>query len=237
MENRNFGRQIEINAEKKPDGNNYLLVIGIDEYKNVARLNNCVKDGKELIKILTEQYRFDPENVVTLFNEQATRGNIILALESYIEKLKGGDCLFIWFSGHGETIRDRGYWVPVEATNQIHQFVSSSDIKNMLDDIDAWHIFLCADACFSGSIFTRYKSGTSGNDNRKSRLGFAASHSKEVALDGKPGENSPFAKHFLKNLRGNEYDIGIQKLSVDVMDDVRRETNERQNPVFRTLRY
>ncbi len=136
MEIRSSGRQSQKESTQKPEGINYLLVIGIDDYQNVSKLKNCVQDGQALIKTLTEKYRFDPENVITLFNEQATRGNILNTLESYIGKIKGGDCLFIWFSGHGETIRENGYWVPVEATNESHQFVSSYDLKERLDNTD-----------------------------------------------------------------------------------------------------
>ena len=104
-----------INDQKKPEGNNHLLAIKIDEYQIVTKLNNRASNVSDLTTILTKKYRFNPENVKTLFDEQATRTNILIALESYINHLAAGGCLFIWLTRHGETLQDKGHYVPVEA--------------------------------------------------------------------------------------------------------------------------
>lgn len=230
------GFRLQEDDSPKPDGINHLLVIAIDEYQHAPKLMNCKRDAEALVKILTEKYRFDPEHVTTLYDQQATRGSILETLEAYRRKIKEGDTLLVYYSGHGEIDGNKGYWVPIEAqVNKRHQYVSNFDIKGELDEINAFHIFLVADACFSGSLFTSYKSISPGNENRKSRWGLSASHSREVALDGRQGENSPFAKQLLKYLRENDYDVGIHKMSASVMDDVRRESSGKQNPVFQPL--
>ena len=41
---------------------NYLLVIGIDQYKEFPTLNNAVKDARDIAEVLTSKYRFDQKN-------------------------------------------------------------------------------------------------------------------------------------------------------------------------------
>jgi uncharacterized caspase-like protein len=99
----------------EPLGNNYLFVIGIDNYPNCPPLNNCVKDAKDVIQVLQQQYNFEAGYTKTLFNDDATRRNILFELDSYSEKVDKNDNLIIYFSGHGEKRKDIGYWVPFKA--------------------------------------------------------------------------------------------------------------------------
>ncbi len=65
-----------------PRGNNYLIAIAIDKYKHAPPLSNCVRDAEDFIQILTSKYDFEQKKdgqqlIFTLFNEQATRKNIL----------------------------------------------------------------------------------------------------------------------------------------------------------------
>jgi|GEM_PF-3582750 len=79
---------------------NHILAIGVDKYEHQSRLQNPVDDCKKIIEVLCSQYRFEKSNVKTLFDEEATRGNILDTLEAY-ESLTEQDNLLILFSGHG----------------------------------------------------------------------------------------------------------------------------------------
>ena len=225
------------NEKTKVEGINHLLVIAINDYKYAPSLKNCINDVERFVKVLTEKYRFDPEYVIKIYDEEATRENILKTLSSYSEKVNKNDNLLILFSGHGEIYRgEYGYWVPVEAKpGERYQYIAHSEIKIELDNINCFHTFLVVDACFSGSIFTAHRNISPGDEGRRSRWGLAASHSREVALDGQPGENSPFSRYLIKNLEENEADIGIHKLSASVIDDVRRAVQGKQTPVFQPL--
>ena len=145
----------------KKKGINYLFVIAIDAYVHCPKLYNCLNDAKGLIDILTTQYEFDSKYVQTLFNEEATEGNIFKAFRKLITQVTPKDNVIIYFSGHGEydEVFDEGYWIPVNARLGAHEdFVPNSKIKNILEAIKSKHIFLIADSCFSGSLFTQFKS-------------------------------------------------------------------------------
>ncbi len=153
------------------------------------------------------------------------------------DKVKPNDNLVIYFSSHGETVDDVGYWIPVEAhPDRDDEFVSTYDLKSRLDAINSFHTFVIADACFSGSLFLSYKDlSAAGYETKRSRWGLAASHSRERALDGTPGENSPFAAKLLKNLRENRENLGVQKLAAAVIEEVEAMTKKKQTPVFKPL--
>ncbi len=74
-----------------------------------------------------------------------------------------------------------------------------------------------------------------GYEHKRSRWGLAASHSRERALDGQPGENSPFAEKLLKLLHDNAEDMGVQKLATEVIEAVQAATRGKQVPVFKPL--
>ena len=58
-------------------GKNYVLLIGVNQYNNWTPLHNAVKDCEDITETLTTYYDFDPQNVIRLFNEEATRENIL----------------------------------------------------------------------------------------------------------------------------------------------------------------
>ena len=223
-------------SENAPQCKNHLLVIAIDEYAHCPKLNNCVKDAREFIDVLTRKYQFEPDNITALFNAEATRASILGRLNELKQKVSAEDNLVIYFSGHRETEDDVGYWAPVAAhPGHNWEFISTYDIKSRLDPISSFHTFVIVDACFSGALFSTYKSITPGYETKRSRWGLAASHSRERALDGEPGENSPFAATLLKHLKGSQDNLPIQELATEIIRRVEQVTEGRQTPVFKPL--
>lgn len=227
---------------QKPLGKNYLFAIAIDKYQHCPPLSNCVKDARDLITVLTQNYQFDPENLIQLFDEAATERNINQTFRKLREKIKEGDNLIIYFAGHGEIDEDKdgklieGYWIPVEAETEAYwDFIPTTTIKSLLDPINSFHTVLIVDACFSGALFKTERSTSFGYENRKSRWGLSATHSKEKAADGSAGDNSPFAKSLLLELKNNNQPIGIQKLASSIIDRVQRATQGKQAPIFKPL--
>ena len=105
------------NMENIKRGNNYLLVIGIDNYVHCPKLNNAVNDAEGFVKLLTERYDFKSVHTKTLLNEEATCRRIIAEFRALAQKVTPADNLIIYFSGHGEfdKVLQQGYWIPVDA--------------------------------------------------------------------------------------------------------------------------
>ena len=141
-----------------------------------------------------------------------------------IKKITPEDNVIIYFSGHGEydKVFDEGYWIPVNAQLGAHEdFVPNSKIKSILEAIKAKHIFLIADACFSGSLFTQFKSAAIAErlENDPSRWGLTAGRN-EVVSDGQVGDHSPFADSLLYHLKENKAPLGVATLCNRVVENV-----------------
>lgn len=222
-------------AEK---ANNYLFVVGINDYREWPKLNNAVKDANDVVSLLLSKYEFQFENLTFIKNELATRTNIYNGLRGLIEKITPNDNLVVYFSGHGyfDKLLNEGYWIPIEAaTNSPAEYISNTDILKMLGSINSQHTFLVADACFSGALFTDTRRGYTENVEKfRSRWGLASGRLEAVS-DGSEGTNSPFAKHFLQFLRENQKDkFPVSELVQYVKVQVAEESN--QTPVGNPLK-
>lgn len=182
-------------------------MVGVNKYAHFRHLTNAVKDAHDLIDILTTNYHFEPENIVTLFDEAATRKNIFDKFEYFANKLEKGDNLVIYFSGHGylNTRTNIGYWIPVDAET-VADYIPNSTIRDYLATYQAHHTLLIADACFSRSLFgTATKKLESERfleqvDQFPSRWAHTSGRLEAVS-DGQEGSNSPFAGYLLKYFR------------------------------------
>lgn len=225
------------NKASVTDGKNYLFVIGIDAYLHCPTLSNCVRDAQAVTAILQEQYNFESTRTTSLFDQNATRRNILLELDNFKTKIQKTDNLIIYFSGHGEFRHNLGHWVPYEAQPKYTgDFISTHDITSRLDEIESLHTFLIIDACFSGSFFAQRKMVSSLTDfSKPSRLGLSSSHSREIALDGRIGDNSPFASCIIQALKVNKEPLDAAEFGELVKDGVHRETGGKQSPIFRPI--
>lgn len=75
-----------------------------------------------------------------------------------------------------------------------------------------------------------------GDEKLASRLGFSASHSREVAYDGEDGEHSPFAKYLIEFLKRQNRPVPIAEVANYVKQKVMNNTDPEQTPVFEPLR-
>jgi len=211
VEPANKGVKLIEDNDTKPNmtglaGQNYLLVIGINKYVYWPQLNNATKDAKDVKAVLLEKYQFKAENVSELYDDQATYKNILEKMVQIKSKANANDGLLIYFSGHGFYNKgiDEGYWIPVDAHKDAEtEFLPNSTLLKYLKAFEAKHIFLVADACFSGALFSQGSRGYIDNvEKYKSRWGLTSGRL-EVVSDGTSGNNSPFASYFLKFLKDN----------------------------------
>jgi hypothetical protein len=191
--------------------NNILFVVGIDRYGSPAwpDLNNATLDSREIISVLTERYGFEtyPQ---PLYNDAATKKNIIDGLTELRQYVAKGDNVVVYFAGHGQMnpVSGRGYWVPYGASLDIDTLLENSILKDFMEDIDVQHALLISDSCFSGTFLSRTR-GPGGAvtyadlDRKKSRWMFASGREERVS-DGNPGEHSPFSRYMLQYLNEND---------------------------------
>ncbi|SEL30434.1 Peptidoglycan/xylan/chitin deacetylase, PgdA/CDA1 family [Roseateles sp. YR242] len=198
----------------------YALVIGIDQYQRWPRLQHAVRDAQAMRDTLQTQFGFRAENVTTLTDGDATRANILRALNGMARdksgqpRLKRDDRVFVFFAGHGSTRRlpsgrEVGYIIPVDAGTDDLQTdaIAMPQLQELGEALPAKHAFFVIDACYSGLGLTRGGAPSSANfvrDNAR-RLGrqmmTAGGADQQVADDG-PGGHSVFTWTLLQALSG-----------------------------------
>ena len=99
--------------------NSWALIIGIDKYQNVQKLNYAVDDAESMKNILIDSFNFQNEKISFLTNEEATKQNILKSFSNITKQAEENDRVLVFFAGHGETMDlpeggEKGYLIPVE---------------------------------------------------------------------------------------------------------------------------
>jgi hypothetical protein len=188
-------------------GDYYALVIGINEYKSLPKLNTAVTDSQTVAKTLEELYGY---NVTLLMN--ASRDDILDAFDDLRDKLSEQDNLLIYYAGHGwlDQQTGSGYWLPVNAKpDRRSRWFSNATLTEALQGMLAKHVIVVADSCYSGTL-TRSVKITERNPNYLRRISekrarvVLSSGGLEPVADSGGGKHSVFAAQFLKSLRNNQ---------------------------------
>ncbi|MCR4288863.1 MAG: DUF1566 domain-containing protein [Candidatus Scalindua sp.] len=227
-------------------GNQWLFVIGIDSYADLPRLNTSVKDAKTVKDILLERYYFDDYHVIELYNEEATRRNILGKLRYLTRRGGPEDSVVIFYSGHGglDSSKREGSWIPVEgSTEESSSWISNKDIYNYLKvgAIQAKHVLLIADSCFSGDSFRSYRGKVARVTdevikhayNQVSRQVITSGGITPVVEDGL-SDNSIFMRFLIKGLEENKKPFLVPSELFKGIK-VGLEKNSSQEPGFGTL--
>lgn len=231
------GRQSDVDFQLTPDesvtskshkplpkydfGSYHALVIGNIDYQRLPKLDTAVNDAQTLSNVLRDQYQFE---VRTLIN--ATRYDILAALNRYRKELTDKDNFLLFFAGHGEMVAQnkRGYWLPVDADPDSDvNWLPNYQITDILNIMSAKQVLVIADACYSGALtrstMARLEAGRSDTaqadwyktlSQKRSRRVLSSGELKPV-LDSDGGNHSIFARALLHVLEKNNGVIeGVQ---------------------------
>ena len=200
-------------------GDYHALIIGINEYKYLPNLKTAVRDAKAVAQVLEKDYGF---KVRLLVNPD--RVGIIDALDEYRESLGGKDNLLIYYAGHGwlDEDADRGYWLPTDAqSNRRSRWVSNATITDTLKTLQAKHVMVVADSCYSGTLTRSANIGLRAGDyykrmaKKRARVALVSGGLEPVADKGSGG-HSPFAKAFIDALNNNQTVIDGTQLYINL---------------------
>jgi hypothetical protein len=194
-------------------GRYHALVIGNNDYKLLRPLKTAVADAREVARVLGADYGFQVRLLVN-----ATRYDILAALNELREKLTEKDNLLIYYAGHGELDdrNQRGHWLPVDAEpNSSANWISNVAITDVLNAMTVQQLLVVADSCYAGTLtrssLGRLEGGLS--ESERMRLLSVMAHQRsrmvmtsggvEPVLDSAGGQHSAFAQAFLDVLRAN----------------------------------
>ncbi len=205
-------------SNEPPYRESWAAVIGVDTYQKWPRLRYAANDAQAVRDVLVQKYKFKPDHVFTLLNNEATRQNILSLLGDKLanpDMVKHDDRVFVFFAGHGATRklpsgRDLGYIIPVDADLNSYQgqAISMTNFQDIAEAIPAKHLLFVMDSCYSGLALTR-GGGISRSANylqeitrRGARQMFTAGGSDEQVADNGPNGHSIFTWTLLQGLDG-----------------------------------
>ena len=197
-------------------GDQWLFVIGIDTYIHWQRLKTAVSDAKSVRDVLLSRYHFDKDHLIELYDEQATRRNILDRLRFLAKKVRKDDSLVIFYAGHGhlDSITKAGSWIPAgSGIEDTSGWITNHDIKNYLrvDAIKAKHILLVSDSCFSGDFFRGHRGKLPEVTDTVIKKAYKLTSRQAITSGGlEPvsdegfGKNSVFSHFLVKTLKENQ---------------------------------
>ncbi|WP_373716040.1 polysaccharide deacetylase family protein [Roseateles sp.] len=196
----------------------HALVIGINGYTAWPKLSHAVRDAQAIRDALVTRFGFKADHVTLLTDADATRSNILKALNDRFgdpKRVKRDDRVFVFFAGHGSTRklpsgREVGYIVPVDAgLNDLQaDAIAMPQLQEVAEAITAKHALFVIDACYSGLGLTRGGSPAADsnfartNARRVGRQMMTAGGADQQVADDGPGGHSVFTWTLLQALSG-----------------------------------
>lgn len=153
--------------------NRRALIIGIDKYPNLserAQLEGCVRDAREVARLLESRFGFPASQIKLLLDGQATRDGILTAMKELAGQVQENDAVVVHYSGHGSQRQARTEDVSrasvMEETLVAHdsghddphpnQDISSLELRDWIAGLTQKtpNVTLILDCCHSGGIAT-----------------------------------------------------------------------------------
>ena len=227
-------------------GEYYAIVIGnniYDENKNsLTNLKTAINDAEKIGELLEDKYGFKTEVI-----RNATLADINKTIKKYRSILTEKDNLLIYYAGHGtvDSWTQEGYWLPVDAQdNNEWTWFDNRSLISLTKSLNAKHIIVIADSCFSGSLFSTvdYRSAFEDNNSdlenvffnmnrKKTRVAITSGNYEFVPDSINNSDHSPFATVLIDILNNNNDVLPAGDLFSQVRTTLPK-FSKKQNPVY-----
>ena len=183
------------------------LIITNQNYTDWEQLETPINDGKALGTLLNAQYDFE----VTYLND-ATRRETLRAIYDQAKSIEFSDHFLLFYAGHGliDRATDTAYWIPSDAPRDFQpDWISSDEIMNALKAVNARHVLLIADSCYSGKLLRGTAQVEKNPEaavierlfSKKAKVAITSGGVEPVVDSVGGSENSVFAEALLTSLR------------------------------------
>ena len=205
-----LGGSSSITPSSIPDlayGDYYALVIGNNDYQQLSPLRTAINDARAVSTLLEVNYDFKVDHL-----ENATRSQILKSIGKLRANVTRKDNVLIYYAGHGhlDQAADEGYWLPIDADRSDQSnWIATDRIVSQVKAMQAKHVMVVADSCFSGTITRAIKieqrtpEWLSEIVKKKARTALT-SGGLEPVMDTGSGNHSAFAYAFISLLKEND---------------------------------
>lgn len=153
------------------DRKKWLFVVGIGQYEQTDDILYSRRSAEWFARVAAKTLGIQPGRQVLLLDKQASSGAIKDQLKLMLSKVKQGDEIIFYYSGHGIPVSENGNAPYLLAADKIPDFVADDDffqaqnIYNQLINSQASSVLAFMDSCFTGqtdgkSVFAGTKAAT-----------------------------------------------------------------------------
>ncbi len=218
------------------------LIIGINEYAHLPKLETAVNDAVAVDQVLRDQYGFETTLVIN-----PGRYDLVRALDKLRAELTERDNLLIFYAGHGYLDRQtgEGFWLPADAEEDSQaNWVPVHTVTSTLRAMIAKHVLVIADSCYSGTLLREAPAMLSTGAERHTELRRIASARGRKALtsgglepvvDNGGDGHSVFTRALLNTLSGNREILEGYQLYTGLRRSV--VLNAEQTPQYSDIRF
>lgn len=213
----------------------HVLAIGINKYQNDAyTLNYAQPDARSFVSALNERGMklFKNINRIEIYDEDATRENIMMAFKTMASYAKPEDLFLFYYAGHGtldEENNDEYYLVPSNVTklygdrDQLTaKGISATELRQMLTQVKSQKQVILMDACHSGGAVKSMSVRAAATDEKaiiqlarsSGVVMIASSGTKQFATEFEELKHGVFTYALLEALEGKA-DTGDKKITVN----------------------
>jgi hypothetical protein len=213
------------------------LVIGNSRYLRESALPNPKRDTTDVAA------RFKAYGLQTELVQDADRATMDKAIAAFGARAKGANFAAFYYAGHGVFFGNGTWMVPVEGDlgdpDNVKSFVNVAMVREAIKD--AQNKLMVFDNCLNNPADGWKQRAT--EDRARSGAGVRVQEPPNtivlfstiigrIALDGPPGENSPFAASFLRQFDGSSVDL--RSVPVKLRRDLLIATEARQIATYRS---
>jgi len=142
-------------------GRKRALMIGINNYRAVPKLQGSLNDIETIKQVLTTRWGFQESNIQVLTNEKATREGILTALKRFVNDTKPSDTVYIHYSGHGSQVADLNgdeqddkldeTIVPYDGRTPSVPDITDDELDAIFSRLPTKNALIVLDSCHSGT--------------------------------------------------------------------------------------
>ncbi len=183
-------------SEPPPASDRWAVIIGISDYAgDEYDLEFCDDDALDFYNALITVYSWNPSNIKLLINEQATKANILSAIDWMRANEDSNDEVIFFYSGHGSVSRSNAdndperkdeCIIPYEI--EISYYIWDGDFSEEFSTFESTRIFFYFDSCYAGGMTDLAGSG---------RLICMACRESQVSYEVSTYENGQFTYYFV----------------------------------------
>lgn len=141
-----------------PKNHAYAIVIGVEEYRDLPRVDYAKRDAEMVKKYLVRSLGYREQNIVLMLNDRVTKSDLEARFERWLPKQVGNNQdaeVFVYYGGHGapDPNTNQAFLVPYNG-DPAYLEDTAYPLKRLyktLSNLPAKQVTVVMDSCFSGA--------------------------------------------------------------------------------------